>query len=352
MNAIVEIHQQIPWPYRRLCAALAVPYPNFQRWKSRLTAGVEPILAPGPKKVIPPDPVELRWWTEHLQPRRHRTLGTGAMIRALSPCLSRRNVQRLVRLLCQEVHRRKGEQMRRVEWLMAGAIWAMDDTELTELWREVRERIFLNQVRDLASRYTFVPLVGALVHGPVLADRLRDLFEQHGPPLVCKRDLGSNLQHEDVDTVLAQYLVIPLDSPPHYPPYNGGIEHANGETKTDLLERIGQIDRRNLIVWAELTTHDRNHKSRRCLHGRTPCEALRAGQNHLRGYDRRKRRDAWDWIDELTIRLIDETEEKTKCHAAAARRLAVETWLEHIGAITVLRPQNVSPVFPGFRYRK
>jgi hypothetical protein len=55
---------------------------------------------------------------------------------------------------------------------------------------------------------------------------LEQLFLHDGPPLVLKRDNGSNLNHQAVDEVLARYLVIPLNSPPHYPPYNGAMECA------------------------------------------------------------------------------------------------------------------------------
>jgi hypothetical protein len=55
-----------------------------------------------------------------------------------------------------------------------------------------------------------------------------------GRPLVLKRDNGSNLNHQAVDEVLARYLVLPLKSPPHYPPYNGAIECAVRE----LVEKI------------------------------------------------------------------------------------------------------------------
>ena len=71
-----------------------------------------------------------------------------------------------------------------------------------------------------------------------MAVRLEQLFLRHGPPLVLKRDNGSNLNHQAVDEVLTRYLVIPLNSPPHYPPYNGGMECAVRELKTPLVEKI------------------------------------------------------------------------------------------------------------------
>jgi hypothetical protein len=50
--------------------------------------------------------------------------------------------------------------------------------------------------------------------GETVGVRLEQLFLQHGPPLVLKRDNGSNLNQQAVDEVLARYLVLPLNSPP------------------------------------------------------------------------------------------------------------------------------------------
>ena len=55
---------------------------------------------------------------------------------------------------------------------------------------------------------------------------------------MLKRDNGSNLNHQAVDEVLSRYLVIPLNSPPHDPPYNGGMECAVRELKTPRVEKI------------------------------------------------------------------------------------------------------------------
>jgi hypothetical protein len=94
--------------------------------------------------------------------------------------------------------------------------------------------------------------------GETVAGRLEHLFIQHGPPLVLKRDNGSNLNQRAVDEVLARYLVLPLNSPPHYPPYNGGMECAVRELKTPLVEQIlahGPVPESQVQVWAEGLAH-------------------------------------------------------------------------------------------------
>jgi hypothetical protein len=57
-------------------------------------------------------------------------------------------------------------------------------------------------VQDLASRYKFTPWVGEQVLGEIVAVRLEQLFLRQGPPLVLKRDNGSNLNHQAVDEIL------------------------------------------------------------------------------------------------------------------------------------------------------
>ena len=44
---------------------------------------------------------------------------------------------------------------------------------------------------------------------------LAKLFRRHGAPLFLKRDNGSPLNHAAVNAVLAEFGVIPLNSPAH-----------------------------------------------------------------------------------------------------------------------------------------
>ncbi len=72
---------------------------------------------------------------------------------------------------------------------------------------------------------------------------------------MVKRDNASNLDQQAVDEVLARYLVMPLNSPLHYPPYNGGMECAVGKLKTPLREKIlasGPIAELQLQAWPEV----------------------------------------------------------------------------------------------------
>jgi len=190
--------------------------------------------------------------------------------------------------------------------------------------------------------------VGGLVLGESVALHLEQLFLQHSPPLVLKRDNGSNLNHQAVDELLARYLVIPLNSPPHYPPYNGGMECAVREVKTPLVEKIldhSSMPESQVQVWAEVLAHDLNHPSRPCLQGKVACQVFHQAKPALKVYTRRKRKEALDWINELTSLLIRVWAVRTPRQARTARRLAVETWLQRNGVITVSQNLKVLPVF-------
>ena len=51
-----------------------------------------------------------------------------------------------------------------------------------------------------------------------------------------KRDNGSNLNHQAVNELLSEYMVLPLNSPTYYPQYNGGIENSQSIIKSALME--------------------------------------------------------------------------------------------------------------------
>ena len=59
----------------------------------------------------------------------------------------------------------------------------------------------------------------------------------------------------------------------------------------------------------------------------------------------RKRREAFNWINELTSLLIRVWAVRTQHQAETARRLAVETRLQTNGVITTTQ-KKVSPIFP------
>jgi len=225
-------------------------------------------------------------------------------------------------------------------------VWSLGDAELA---RFSHHKLYLHQVQDLASRYKFTPWVREQVLGETVAVHLEQLFLRHGPPLVLKRDNGSNLNQQAVDEVLARYLVMPLNSPPHYPPYNGGMECAVRELKTPLREKIlahGPLPESQVQAWAEVLAHELNHRSRGCLDGHIACRVFQDAKPVLQAYTLRKRREIFDWINELTAALIPVSAVLTQRQVETARRRAVETWLQRNGVITITQNKRVLPTFP------
>ena len=66
-----------------------------------------------------------------------------------------------------------------------------------------------------------------------MAERLARLFQEYGPPLFINRDNGGDLNHGAVDKVLGEFMVIPLNSLPYYPPDNGVSRKVRASLKRD-----------------------------------------------------------------------------------------------------------------------
>jgi transposase InsO family protein len=277
---------------------------------------------------------------------RQRSRGVSRLYRYYQDQISRRDLQALTRAVRRELAQQRQAELRHITWQVPGLVWSLDDAELAGF---AHHRLYLHQVQDLASRYKFTPRVGEQVLGKTVAVHLEQLFLRHGPPLILKRDNGSNLNQQAVDAVLARYRVIPLNSPPYYPPYNGGMECAVRELKTPLVEKIlasGPTTKPQVQAWAEVLAHELNHRSRDCLQGHVACRAFQDAKPALKAYTLRKRREIFDWINELTRALVQVSAVHTQRQVETARRLAVETWLQRNGALTITQNQKVLPIFP------
>jgi transposase InsO family protein len=136
------------------------------------------------------------------------------------------------------LHKRYRDTAYVLHWQMPGRVWALDFAEPSELGSLVSlppvDGVFayLLAVRDLASGYILAWLPLLDVTAGLLLPVLRQLFSQHGPPLVMKWDNGSAFRAEAIKALLEETGVIPLYSPPQWPRYNGAIEAGIGSLKT------------------------------------------------------------------------------------------------------------------------
>jgi len=167
------------------------------------------------------------------------------------------------------------KNLRQIDWLVAGVVWAMD---VTEYDLDGAGKIHLHHTQDLGSRYKFPPLSGECPVGEEIAGYLSEKFGRFGAPLFLKRDNGGNLNHRAVNEVLSEFFVLPLNSPTYYAPYNGGIEESQRELKVCLREKLiadfPYFQNPPAAVCAEVAAHDLNHRLRPCLKGKTSCQVF------------------------------------------------------------------------------
>ena len=343
VETVQSVKQATCEPFATVCQELGVDYSSYMRWQGRQAAGEPLVRKPGPAKVGPLDLDALIDKIFQLAHGRERTHGTGALHALHQDEISRRDFQALVADVRAECLREKQEQARQIDWLVPSLVWSMDDAEIEAC---DGRRVHLHVTHDLGSRYTLCVLGDdALADGPTIARNLVRLFKQHGAPLFFKRDNGSNLNHAEVNKVLSEYGVIPLNSPAYYPPYNGAMEHKQGEIKDQLKSRFadGPTCQPVLVLAAELCGHDLNHMRRPILGHRTACQTLESGRPNLRQYNRRKRKAAFDQIKALAVDITANLEQHTDMGAEVAFRHAAESWMQSNNIIRVRQNGQVLP---------
>ena len=112
-----------------------------------------------------------------------------------------------------------------------------------------------------------------------IATQLTTLFEKHGAPLILKRDNGSNLVSSEIDDILDAFGVIPLNSPLHYPRFNGAIERAQREIKTTASALVQQGQ--PLESALHIAPHLLNAKPRPVLEGKTAAAVFLPARSHF-----------------------------------------------------------------------
>lgn len=125
------------------------------------------------------------------------------------------------------------------------------------------------QVIDLGSRMKLEPVIkpGAFT-GEEVAEHLNYLKHKHEVPLLLKRDNGSNLNSNKVFSILKMFAVIPFNSSPGFPQFNGVMERSQGKIKRYL--RAIQKDREELDSFAVMVhlSVERANQCRQCSAGR------------------------------------------------------------------------------------
>lgn len=335
VELIEQMHQDEGTGYRALCERAGVRYSSFMRWRDRARHNEAPVHRPGPAKTERLDYDGLQAQIAAMHHGRKRTGGVGELYEEHKGAISRRDLSELIKAGRDRQKQEKSRQQVHISWHVPRLVWAMDDTE----YRPDRQypKAYLHNVTDLASRYKFGALVGLkLATGPDVVAHLAELFNRHGPPLFLKRDNGGNLNHHEVDELLGEAMVIPLNSPCYYPQYNGSMERAQRDIKTTLARHV-KAPSAFLAIQAEMDIHELNHRPLAELGHRTPCSVFQSGLDTARQYTRRRRKEVYERIKEKTLELISLKGYETD----RAWRTAVRNWLLENGFITLSRGGKV-----------
>ena len=327
--------------FRKIIADVDFSYPSLMRWRQRIAAGKPAVCRPGPQKVAPFDLGDLTCRIKSLGHGKKRSRGTGSLHASYREAVSRRELNAMIASVRREENRKQVAGKCRVIWHRPGLVWALDGCAYA-LCSTVAA-MHVQNLQDLCSRYKFAPLAtAALPCGEEVAGHLDRHFNRYGPPLFVKRDNGGNLNHVSVNQLLEESMVIPINSPVNKAPYNGAIEHSQGEIKGFLntwRHKAGKLEELFLLV--ETAVHDLNHKPSRSLGGRTACRCY-FGNNRIR-YSKRKRKAVYQWIRELAIELSQALGKDVI--SPAAWRVAAKRWLVKNKLITIVKPGKVLPNF-------
>ncbi len=333
--------------YGMICKTLQLPLASFNRWRCRIRRNVVLINRPGPKKVEPFDPSVLDTEIQLLDHGVKRSAGTTDLYRRYCFSVSRRELGWMVERVRQDLEADRRKQMRRIEWLMPGVVWAMDFTEYD---LGMACKIYLHNTQDLSSRYKFLPMAGGYPIGEEVAGHLSEQFDRYGAPLVLKRDNEGNMNHSVINDVLAESFVLPLNNPEYYAPYNGAIEESQREVKSCLRKKLmqGLLDPgEHITTYAEAVVNDLNHQLRPCLNGKTSCQAFFESGNRPT-FTKRERRGIYDWVMERVERILLAMNQSGQAVRESAWRIAVESWLRSKGHIRVHINQKCHPILPSF----
>ena len=336
IEEVESIQTEVGGSCRQVLEAVGLSHATFQRWTARLRNEEPFVQTPGPKKAVQLELGDLLAEVRRMGHRRRRSFGTTELCEAHKDEISRRQLQKLVKVERCRVNAEKRAHLRRITWRVPGLTWAMDATKIGP------EQ--LQQVQDLASRYKFEPFLTASLSGEHVAEHLERIIAIHGAPLILKRDIGSNQCNDAVRSVLEKHLIIPLDSPRRYPQYNGAMEYGQREFK-EVLELRDPLADQALANHAA-AAHELNHRRRPCLDGRTSCAVFESGREAMKAYTRPKRKEVIDWIKNEALDIIRRDGLSGADARDAAWRRAVESWLHRNGVITVSVDGQVLPSFP------
>ena len=230
------------------------------------------------------------------------------------------------------------DQMTRIQWLIPGTCWAFDDTYYTK--DSNGQKIWIHNIKDLASQYLLPPLAGSFSCGEEIARNLTDLFITHGAPMFLKADNGPNLNSKEVKEVLKRFHVVLINSPEYYSKYNGSIENANGLIKKEINTLANsfkmEVNIKNIAPLARLAAHKLNEKPRKSIKNRPVC--LYWDQQDKSKIQLNKRKEVYRETMNLAQQMLEQLPEQERGNKKSinrCKRKAAEDILKKRGYIHI-----------------
>jgi len=140
---------------------------------------------------------------------------------------------------------------------------------------------------------------------------------------------------------MGRFGVLPLDSPPHFPRHNGGMEKSIRDLKEALDRRLktAALVTNHFALTVEVTVHELNHRPRRCLNGRTACAVFHDDAIRRR-WSKRQRQAIIRLLLAQFGAMIGNPTNGSRLQPATAWRVTVEAWLRCQNLIAVRQNQK------------
>ena len=325
MMMVEDVAVRCGMSIRRTAGIMGVPRSSYTRWKNRAAGNVPLVASPGPRKMQCCDIAAITMDIASLSHGKRRTLGTTALQRKYRECISRRDLQELLRSerMRRVAERREGYD--EVRWSGSGIVWAMDDT-VCSYTSVLDGELWVHHVRDIGAAYSLQPISSREpVRGVEVSANLDALCSRQGAPLFLKRDNGGNLNTPDVDEVLASHCIIPFNSPVRTPNYNGAMERSQRTLKEELERQLapaGTVQTVAAEPYVRAAAYEINHIARSSLNGSCPCHYR---STHLHTFTKNERKAVYDWITDARISILEN--EGHYVNVQTAQRWAVTAWL-------------------------
>lgn len=343
VEEIEQLKRVFKVSYMMIFKAVPLNASTYRRWRCQVRSDKEPVKKPGPKPLKPLNLQKLDTELKRLDHGPKRSRGIGNLRGAMRGSISRRGLDEIIIRARQDKLRKERAEQCRLNWHQSGSAWSMDVFEIRT--PPSYRKNFVLSVQDLASGYKLPPLTsGSVPKGLEITRHLGRLFKEFGRPLFLKRDNGGNLNHSSMTELLAENHVLPLNSPCHYAPYNGAIEHAQGEFKRRLTQNHNYAAScREFALSTELTAHDLNHVCRRKLQGNTSCS--RFFKNPRFNYPNRKRQEVFLWIYNRAVDIMEQAGKNVS--QSSAWRIACKLWLMKNDLLSISKNDEVLPPLSG-----